>query len=72
MQSMKDKVSNTPYEKCALAMKIMQFINAGFLIFVGIIHLVMFKNLKSATGFVLTIYLFLFAALFAILELGKC
>ena len=71
METMRNKVSDTPYEKCATAMKILQFINAGFLTFVGIIHLLMFKNLKSFNGFVLTIYLFVFAALYIVLELGK-
>ena len=71
MQRVKDVVSKTPYEKAALAMKIMQFFNAGVLVITGIIHFVFFKFLKSFNGFVLTIYLFLFAALFVLIELSK-
>ena len=71
MQRVKDVVSKTPYEKAAMAMKIMQFFNAGVLVITGIIHFVFFKFLKSFNGFVLTIYLFLFAALFVLIELSK-
>ena len=71
MQKVKDRVAGTPYEKAAMGMKIMQFFNAALLIITGIVHFVYFKKLKSFNGFVLTIYLFLFAAIFILLELSK-
>ena len=70
MQSVKDKLSKTPFEKAALAMKILQFFNAAVLVTTAIIHFVFFKFLKSFNGFVLTIYLFIFAAMFVLVELS--
>ena len=71
MQSIKDTIAKTPYEKAAQAMRILMFFNAGVLVVTAIIHFIFFKFLKSFNGFVLTIYLFLFAALFVLIELSK-
>ena len=71
MQRVKDTIASTPYEKAAKAMKILMFFNALVLVTTAILHFVYFKFLKSFNGFELTIYLFIFAALFLLFELNK-
>lgn len=40
MQDVKDKIASHPYEKAALAMKVLQVFNAVMLVTTGIIHFV--------------------------------
>jgi hypothetical protein len=68
MQKMKDSIAKTPFEKAALAMKVIMIFNAIVLIITAIIHFVFFKFLKSFNGFVLTIYLIIWAVLFVLVE----
>ena len=68
MQTMKDRIAKTPFEKAALAMKVIMIFNAVVLVITAILHFVFFKFLKSFNGFVLTIYLILWAILFVLVE----
>jgi|688.fasta_scaffold210606_2 hypothetical protein len=68
MQKMKDSIAKTPFDKAALAMKVIMIFNAIVLIITAIIHFVFFKFLKSFNGFVLTIYLIIWAVLFVLIE----
>ena len=54
-----------------MAMKVLMFFNAVVLTVTAIMHFVNFKALKSFNGFVITIYLFMFAALFVLFELSR-
>ena len=71
MQRVKDTIAKTPYEKAAMAMKVLMIFNAIVLVTTAVLHFVYFKFLKSFNGFVLTIYLFIFAALFVLFEFNK-
>jgi len=52
------------YKKVYLAQKIFQFISAGFLVMAAIVRFVYTKEIVSFSGYVLTFYLLLFAAIF--------
>jgi len=52
------------YKKVYLMQKIFQFINAGVLVMAAIVRFVYTKEIVSFSGYVLTFYLLLFAAIF--------
>lgn len=70
MQKVKDALAKTPFEKAALAMKILQFINAAALLICVIIRFITFKNFKSYTELILLFYFIGICAFFILFELG--
>ena len=52
-------------------MKVLQVLNALFLVATGIIHFISFSALKSMNAWVMTLYLFVFAAIFVLVEFSR-